>query len=78
MAEIFAEYNGTSFWDTETLGFDLGAAEDWYIKWDVLYVKFHNKADYQEYKPTIAGIVGFFNSMSIEIDGKKYIKYEFE
>lgn len=49
MAEIVAEYNMTSYWDTDELGFDFNEVESWYIKWNILFVRFSKDENYQKY-----------------------------
>ncbi len=47
--ELTATYISSSQW---TLDFDLKDVHDWYVKWDMLYVKHQeNDEDYVEYEP---------------------------
>ena len=71
MTGIAAVYNGRTYWDTEELGFDLETAESWYIKWDVLYVKFSNTENYKAYEPTLKGEFDIKEPVSVEINGEE-------
>lgn len=52
MSQITVDYSCRSTW---VLDFDINTVADWYVEWDILYVK-HKKTqrNYIEYKPYYA------------------------
>jgi len=49
MTEIIATYSASSTWNTDQLGFDFNEVEDWFVKWDTLYVRFSKDGEYKDY-----------------------------
>ena len=49
MAILRAYYGGSSEWNTDRLGFDFSDTEDWFVKWDILYIRFSKDEEYKEY-----------------------------
>jgi len=48
MTTVIATYYALSNWD---LDFELTKNMDWYVRWDVLYVKHPGHSEYTEYYP---------------------------
>ena len=68
--ELTATYISSSQW---TLDFDLKDVHDWYVKWDMLYVKHQeNDEDYVEYEPEYSA----FDSDALKHPESLFIDYE--
>lgn len=53
MAIVNATYIASSSWEVD---FELTKDMDWYIRWDILYVKHPNDSEYAEYYPDYSAI----------------------
>ena len=47
---LFASYTPSSCWELE---FDVNKCQDWYIRWDTLFCRFDEGADYIEFEPSV-------------------------
>ena len=53
MMTVTANYIASSNWDID---FELTKTMDWYIRWDILYVKHIGNSQYTEYYPCYSAL----------------------